>query len=411
MSVTVTRIEADQPAAPPLRLMVVLCALMGFASISTDFYLPAMPTMGKALHADAGAMELTIAGYLIGFSSGQLVWGPLGDRFGRKRPIAIGLLLFIIGSIGCALAGSASAIIVWRIVQACGACAGVVLSRAMVRDVYGAERSGAMLSTLITVMAVAPLVGPLLGGQILLLAGWRAIFWVLVIIGLLTGAGLATIPETLPPAHRSHRDMAGVMAGYAALLRDGRVMTCAMVGGFYYFGVYAYVAGSPFAFITFSHVPPQRYGLIFGAGIVAIMLANMANVRLLPHFGGLRLIRWGALASAASGLVLAFAAWTQWGGLWSLALACFVYVGASGLIVANSMARAMAHRPDQAGAVSALLGAAQYGCGMLGSAAISVMADGTPRPMANAMAVAGCAAMASFLWLGARSDRTTLRPS
>jgi DHA1 family bicyclomycin/chloramphenicol resistance-like MFS transporter len=106
------------------------------------------------------------------------------------------------------------------------------------------------------------------------------------------------------------------------------------------------------------------------------------------------------LASAASGLVLAFAAWTQWGGLWSLALACFVYVGASGLIVANSMARAMAHRPDQAGAVSALLGAAQYGCGMLGSAAISVMADGTPRPMANAMAVAGCAAMASFLWLG-----------
>jgi DHA1 family bicyclomycin/chloramphenicol resistance-like MFS transporter len=292
MSVTVTRIEADQPAAPPLRLMV-LCALMGFASISTDFYLPAMPTMGKALHADAGAMELTIAGYLIGFSSGQLVWGPLGDRFGRKRPIAIGLLLFIIGSIGCALAGSASAIIVWRIVQACGACAGVVLSRAMVRDVYGAERSGAMLSTLITVMAVAPLVGPLLGGQILLLAGWRAIFWVLVIIGLLTGAGLATIPETLPPAHRSHRDMAGVMAGYAALLRDGRVMTCAMVGGFYYFGVYAYVAGSPFAFITFSHVPPQLYGLIFGAGIVAIMLANMANVRLLPHFGGLRLIRWG----------------------------------------------------------------------------------------------------------------------
>jgi DHA1 family bicyclomycin/chloramphenicol resistance-like MFS transporter len=219
--------------------------------------------------------------------------GTAGGSLRRKRPIAIGLLLFIIGSIGCALAGSASAIIVWRIVQACGACAGVVLSRAMVRDVYGAERSGAMLSTLITVMAVAPLVGPLLGGQILLLAGWRAIFWVLVIIGLLTGAGLATIPETLPPAHRSHRDMAGVMAGYAALLRDGRVMTCAMVGGFYYFGVYAYVAGSPFAFITFSHVPPQLYGLIFGAGIVAIMLANMANVRLLPHFGGLRLIRWG----------------------------------------------------------------------------------------------------------------------
>jgi DHA1 family bicyclomycin/chloramphenicol resistance-like MFS transporter len=355
------------------------------------------------------AMELTISGYLIGFSSGQLVWGPLGDRFGRKRPIAVGLVLFIIGSVGCALAGSANEIIAWRVVQACGACAGVVLSRAMVRDIYGAERSGAMLSTLITVMAVAPLVGPLLGGQILILAGWRAIFWLLVVIGVLTGAGLATIPETLPAHMRSRHGMLGILTGYRILFVDGRVMACALIGGFFYFGVFAYVAGSPFAFITFSHVPPQLYGFLFGGGILTIMLANMANVRLLPRFGGLQLIGWGAIGSAGAGLILFLAAWTQWGGLLGLVLPCYVFVGASGLIVANSMARAMAYRPDQAGAVSALLGAAQYGFGMLGSAAISLMADGTPRPMSAVMAIAGVAAMMSYFCFGGRGDRPTTR--
>jgi DHA1 family bicyclomycin/chloramphenicol resistance-like MFS transporter len=380
----------------PLRLMAVLCALMGFASISTDFYLPAMPAMARAFGVGAGTMEGTIAGYLVGFSSGQLVWGPLGDRFGRKRPIAIGLVLFIIGSAGCAMAGSAEMVIVWRIVQACGACAGVVLSRAMVRDLYGPEKSGQMMSTLITVMAIAPLIGPLLGGQVLLYEGWRAIFWLLVAVGVLTGLGLASVPETLPPERRSSADLAGAFAAYRALIGNRRVLSCALLGGFYYMGVYAYVAGSPFAFITYYHVPSQAFGLFFGTGIIGIMMANMVNVRLLPHLGGWRLIRWGVMMAAFSGIAVFVATMTGWGGLGLLALSCFVFVAASGLIVANSMAWAMAEHPKQAGAVSALMGASQYGSGMIGSALISVYADGSLRPLGMVIAMGGVAAMISL---------------
>jgi len=376
--------------------MAVLCALMGFASISTDFYLPAMPTMAHAFGVGPGMMELTVAAYLVGFSSGQLFWGPLGDNYGRKRPIAIGLVLFVIGSAGCAMAGSAQAVIGWRVLQAVGACAGVVLSRAMVRDLYGAEKSGQMLSTLITVMAIAPLIGPLLGGQILIWAGWRAIFWLLVAVGIATGLGLATIPETLPVEKRSQVNLMQAFGQYRRLVVDRRVMSCALIGGFYYVGVYAYVAGSPFAFITYHHVPPQAFGVVFGLGIIGIMAANMANVRLLPRFGGWALMRWGVGFAAASGLAMALTAYTGWGGMVALALCCFVFVAASGLIVANSMARAMAEHPQQAGSVSAMLGAAQYGSGMVGSALISLCADGTPRPMAMTIAFGGLAAFASL---------------
>ncbi|MGO4263890.1 MFS transporter, partial [Lysobacter sp. TAB13] len=181
----------------------MLSVLMGFASISTDLYLPAMPEMASALRADSGLIELTVSGFLIGFSLGQLFWGPISDRYGRRRPVAIGLVLFVIGSAGCAFAGSAEAMIGWRIVQAVGACAGVVLGRAMVRDLYDGARTAQMLSTLMTVMAIAPLLGPLLGGQILTLAGWRAIFLVLVALGLAALAAVLMLPETLPPEQRS----------------------------------------------------------------------------------------------------------------------------------------------------------------------------------------------------------------
>jgi MFS transporter, DHA1 family, multidrug resistance protein len=168
------------------RVLAILSALMGFASISTDLYLPAIPAIGASLGANTGMIELTVSGYLIGFSLGQLLWGPIGDRYGRRLPVAIGLVFFVIGSAGCALAGSAWAMIGWRIVQTVGACAGVVLARAMVRDLYAGERAAQMMSTLMTVMAIAPLLGPIVGGQILNLASWRAIFWTLVGVGIAT---------------------------------------------------------------------------------------------------------------------------------------------------------------------------------------------------------------------------------
>ena len=392
------------------RVLGILSALMGFASISTDLYLPAMPAIGQALGADTGMVELTVSGYLIGFSLGQLLWGPISDRIGRRLPVAVGLVLFAIGSAGCAMAGGAGALIGWRIVQAMGACAGVVLARAMVRDLYEGHRAAQMLSTLMTVMAVAPLLGPIVGGQILAVAGWRAIFWVLVGVGFITLAALFTLPETLPAERRNREPLGRALLRYGDLIRQRRLLGYAGAGGFFYGGMFAYIAGTPFAYVTYHHVPPQMYGLLFGAGIVGIMATNTVNARLVRRLGSDRLLLRGAGMAALAGLVLAAAAWSGWGGLWGLAVPLFLFASATGFIVANSIAGAMAGYPERAGAVSALIGAVHYGSGIVSSALVGEFADGTPWPMGWVIAFTGIGSLLCARLL-VPSTRATARTS
>lgn len=372
-----------------LWIIAVLSMLMGFGSISTDLYLPALPSMQKALQAGTGAVEWTIGGYLIGFSLGQLLWGPLGDRYGRRVPIAIGLVLFSIGSAGCALASDAWVMIAWRIVQAIGACAGVVLARAMVRDLYPRDRAAQMLSTLITVMAIAPLIGPLVGGQILAFGSWRTIFWLLVGVGLATLVALFTIPETLPQTRRTADSLGGALAAYGALLRDPQVLRYAFAGGLFYVGIYAYISGTPFAYISYYGIPEQYYGLLFAASIVGIMAANVINARLATRLGSERLLRFGAIGTALAGVLSAVAAITDRGGLSGLAVPLLVYCAMSGLIVANTLAGALSRHPERAGSVSALVGALHYGIGIAGSGLVGAFADGTPRALGIVVAIGG----------------------
>ena len=340
-----------------LRIMAILSILMAFASISTDLYLPALPKMVVALHADVGTVELTISGFLIGFSMGQLLWGPIGDRYGRPLPIAIGLVLFIIGSAGCALSTDALMLIGWRTLQAVGACASVVLARAMVRDLYTGHRAAQMMSTLMTVMAIAPLLGPSVGGLILHVASWRAIFWTLAGVGLATLAALYALPETLPPPHRNREPFGRALANYVELLRHRRVLGYAGAGGFFYGGMYAYIAGTPFAYITYYHISTQFYGVLFAAGIAGIMITNQISSRLVRRLGGDHPMRTGSLGAALAGVLLAIDAWTGWGGLPGLVIPLFLVVSAAGVIVANSIAGALGTFPARAGAVSALIGA------------------------------------------------------
>jgi DHA1 family bicyclomycin/chloramphenicol resistance-like MFS transporter len=384
---------------PGWYVLAVLSMLMGFASISTDLYLPAIPLMGRSLDADAGMIELTISAYLIGFSLGQLLWGPISDRYGRRSSVAVGLVLFVIGSAGCALAESAQHLIVWRIVQAIGACAGVALSRAMVRDLYEGNRAAQMLSTLITVMAIAPLIGPSVGGQIAAFSGWRAIFWVLAGVGLVTLAALLSIPETLPVARRNQEPLGGAMIRYIAILRDKRVLGYIGTGAFLYAGMYAYVAGTPFAYISYYHVPAEKYGLLFGLGIVGIMFANILNSRLVLRYGYDRVLFTGCFICACSAVIAASAAGSGWGGLWGLVAPLFVFASTTGLIVANSITGAMALFPERAGAVSALTGALQYGSGIVGSGLVGILADGTPWPMGWVIGAAGIGCLLSTVLL------------
>jgi MFS transporter, DHA1 family, multidrug resistance protein len=389
----------EAAAGHGLRILAILSTLMAFASISTDLYLPALPTMASSLHADAGTVELTISGYLVGFSLGQLLWGPIGDRHGRRLPIAIGLVLFIAGSAGCAVSTSAAMLVGWRALQAVGACASVVLARAMVRDLYTGHRAAQMMSTLMTVMAIAPLLGPSVGGLILHMASWRAIFWTLVGVGLATLAALYALPETLPPERRNREPLWRALAGYGELLRHRRLLGYAPAGGCFYGGIYAYIAGTPFAYITYYHVSLQCYGVLFGAGIVGIMLTNQINSRLVRRLGGDRLMRAGALGAAVAGLQLALDAWTGWGGLTGLVIPLFLFISATGFIVANSIAGALGSFPERAGSVSALVGAIQYGTGITGSALVGIFANGTPRPMACIIALMSVGSLLAALIL------------
>lgn len=398
-------IDVLTPAAPGWYVLAVLSLLMGFASISTDLYLPAMPVMGRSLHATAGMIEWTISGYLIGFSSGQLIWGPVSDRYGRRLAVGSGLILFVIGSAGCALSSDAMTLIGWRVVQALGACASVALSRAMVRDLYQGTRAAQMLSTLITVMAIMPLAGPLAGGQIVAMSGWRAIFWVLVTVGLVTLGALYTIPETLPVQRRNPEPLSRALLRYVELLKNRRLLGYLGAGGFLYAGMFAYVAGTPFVYISYYHFPARLYGLLFGLGIIGIMLANILNRWLVGRFGYDRVLLFGTIAAMDAGIWVGFAAHSDLGGLWGLVVPLFLFVSTTGFIVANSISGALADFPQRAGAVSALTGAVQYGSGIIGSGLVGLWSDGTPWPLGLVVAMSGIGCLLSMLLLRTESGR------
>ena len=391
------------------RTLLILSALMAFGPLSTDLYLPALPTLGRALAAGPDEMALTLSSYLIGFSFGQLMWGPIGDRFGRRLPVAAGLALFVIGSLGCGASTTALQLIGWRIAQSIGASAGPVLARAMVRDLYARERSAQMLSNLMTVMAIAPLAGPFIGGQILLFASWRAIFWTLVGLGLAALVALLALPETLPAERRSRQPLAAALAGYATLARDSRLLGYAAMGGLYYGGIFAYIAASPFAYIEYYHVRPEAFGLFFALPILGIMAVNQLNTRLVLRVSGDFLCRIGTGAAAAAGIVAVVEARSGWGGFAGLVAAIVVYGASSGFIVANSVAGALAAFPGRAGAASAFVGAIHYGSGILSAALVGWLADGTPTPMTAILAAGGIGSFVCAMRLApAAGDATPL---
>ncbi|MFC0408123.1 Bcr/CflA family multidrug efflux MFS transporter [Roseomonas elaeocarpi] len=382
-----------QQPAPGVKLVVVLSALMALGSVATDMYLPAMPALATIFGVPAARVQLTLSSFLVGFSTGQLAWGPLGDRYGRKSMVAVGILFYLAGSAGCALSDTAAEMMVWRFVQAVGACAGPVLARAMVRDLYGRDRAASMLSVLLLVMGIAPLVAPLLGGQVLVSWSWRGIFWIQALFGVLALGGVATLRETLLPEYRISLRLGGMLFSYLQLVLDRRFLGYGLSGGFFYAGVLAYVAGTPFAYIDYYGVPAQLYGLLFGMNIAGMMTANMVNSRLVLRLGTDRLFRIGTGISAAAGVVLMIDGYTGFGGLWGLVVPIFFYVAMLGLVVANSIAGALSAFPHKAGTASALVGAVQFALAALSSAAIGWVSDGTPWAMALIVGASGVLAL------------------
>ncbi|AKL15303.1 TPA: multidrug effflux MFS transporter [Kluyvera intermedia] len=361
-----------------LLFIMILSALMAFTSLSTDIYLPAMPVMAKELQGNA---ELTITGFLIGFCLAQLIWGPISDRFGRRPPLIIGMVLFIIGSAGCALSTDITQIVFWRVFQALGACTGPMLARAMIRDLFSRTRAAQMLSTLTIVTAIAPVVGPLLGGQMIKFASWHAIFWLLTAIGVFMLLSLYWLPETLPLERRVSTSLSGAFRTYYRLLSNVNFMKFTLCLTFYYVAIYAFIAGSPFVYITYFHIDPQHYGWLFAVNIVGVMGLSAVNRRLVQHYPLETLLKGAVLVAATASFVLAVATKLNVGGMALIAFAIFILFSMNGIIAATATAAALDAAPNAAGSASALIGSLQYGSGIISSLLLAMFSDGTPRTM------------------------------
>ncbi|MEB5755323.1 multidrug effflux MFS transporter [Citrobacter cronae] len=362
-----------------LTFILILSGLMAFTSLSTDIYLPAMPTMATDLH---GNVELTITGFLVGFTIAQLIWGPISDHLGRRKPLFIGMVLFIIGSAGCAMSTSITQIVFWRVFQALGACTGPMLARAMIRDLFARTRAAQMLSTLVLIMAIAPIAGPLIGGQIIRLSTWHAVFWLLVLIGALMCVSLCWLPETLPEAKRVKASLTGAFRNYRSLLSNGRFMRYTLSLTFYYVGAYAFITGSPFVYISYYHVDPQHYGWLFALNIVGVMAMSVVNRRLVQRHPLEQLLKYATMLAALAAVALALLVKLESGGIVTIITTIFLLFSMNGIIAATSTAAALDAVPNIAGSASALIGALQYGSGIISSLLLAAFSDGTPWTMA-----------------------------
>jgi DHA1 family bicyclomycin/chloramphenicol resistance-like MFS transporter len=372
-------------------LIVVLGALTAFAPMSIDMYLPALPTLARVFDARPVQVQLTLATFFLGFALGQTFYGPIADRFGRKPPLYAALILFIVASVGCAFAPSIRALAVLRFMQALGACAGVVIARAIVRDRFAPHEAVRVYAALMLVMGVAPMLAPLFGGYILVGFGWPAIFWVLAVFGIIClTCAIFRLPETHSGEAPHPFELGHILTGYGRLLMHRRFLGYALTGGFSSAGMFAYIAGSPFVLIDLYRIPAQHYGWIFGGNACGLILASQLNGRFLHHrFGGDTVLYGANVVQTLAGIVLLAAALTGIGGLAGILVPLFFYIACIGFVMPNATAQAMALYGKNAGAASSLLGTLQFTLAALVAIGIGAMHNATAVPMAAVIALSG----------------------
>lgn len=388
-------------------LILLLGALTAFPALSIDMYLPALPSIARDLDAPLGAVQTSLSVFFGGMAVGQLVYGPLSDRFGRRPPLIAGIVLYVLASIACALAPTIEWLWAGRLGQALGGCAGVVIARAAVRDTFDVLDSARVFSRLVLVMGAAPILAPLLGGQVLEVADWRAIFWFLGAFGAVALlAVLWRMPETHAGTPRAARP-AVVARTFAAILRDRSFLQPAATAALAQGALFAYLVSSPAVLIAQYGVPPPLFGWFFGANAIGIIGASQVNARLLRTHSLDRLLHRGLVALAVAALATLGAALTGAGGPWGISLGWFALLTSLGFVTANASAKALAGQGARAGSASALLGALQFGVGFVSGSVVAVLTAwppvGTPAHAAG-LAIATSALLA---YACARTLRST----
>jgi DHA1 family bicyclomycin/chloramphenicol resistance-like MFS transporter len=379
------------------RLALILGAQTAMGPLAIDTYLPALPTITREFGTSPAAVQLSLSVYFIGIAIGQAIYGPLSDRHGRRPPLFAGLALFVAGSLGCALAPNVGILVAFRFIQALGGCAPLVIPRAVVRDLFDERDSVRMLSVLMLVMGLAPILAPLVGGQMLEYFGWRSIFWAYVAYGsVLMIVAAVALEESLPDERRTRQPIDAVIRTYGRLLGDWRYMGYVLAGGLVFAGLLAYISGSPFIFIELYRISPQRFGLFFGSNAIGIIAASQINRVLVHRYNARQILQFVLWITLTASIGLLVAIYSRDTGLIAIVIPLWFFIAMHGIVSPNTTALAMTPYGAVAGSASALMGTVQFGLGAAAGSLIGVFADGTARPFATVLAGCGFGAFALF---------------
>jgi DHA1 family bicyclomycin/chloramphenicol resistance-like MFS transporter len=387
-----------------IALTALLALLTAFGPVATDMYIPSMPDIGRSLDASAPAVQLTLSAYLVAFAAGQVIYGPISDRYGRKPVLLAALALFCIASLACALASSIEMLIAARALQALGGCGAIVLPRAVVRDLYTGERAGRELSRMGAIMSFAPVIAPLIGAVVQAEFGWHANFLIIVAVGLLATAIVwRSMPETLHHHSAAPISIASILRSYYAIAANRSFLAYLGIVACSYAGLFAWISGSPFVLQNLYGLSPVGFGIAFAAASIGSLTGGAIATSLVTRIGLDRTIGLGTLALAAGGLSMVAGQALSFAPIASLVVSMVVYQIGLMLAVPQAIAGAMTPFPDRAGTASSLIGVAQQmsaaSLGMIVGHAVGQSA----WPLAGAVAVMGCLSL--VLWAGSRRLR------
>lgn len=397
--------EPDRGALRRTGLLVTLLlgGLTATPPLAMDMYLPSLPEVTNSLHAPATTVQLTLTACLAGMALGQMIVGPMSDRWGRRRPLLAGLAVYVVATALCALAPTVEFLIAFRLVQGLAGAAGIVIARAVVRDLHDGVAMARFFSTLMLVSGVAPIVAPLIGGQILRVTDWRGVFVVLIALGLaLTALVWWRLPETLAPAERHEGGVGETLRAMRRLLADRVFTGYTLAGGFAFAALFAYISASPFVIQEIYGASPQTFSLLFGVNSVGLVIAGQINGKVLVGRVGLDKVLATGLATvtlSATALLLMSTGVFGEVGLWPVAAALFVLMTAMGITLPNTQALALMRVRHAAGSASALLGTSSFLIGAVASPLVGVAGEDTAVPMAVVQLAAVLVAAACFVAL------------